>query len=129
MKPWVLGGAPPQIRLTPRQLQVSRLVSQNMTTRQIAATLGLKPGTIQIFLTQVFQKCHFASRSEIAEGRKLWDPDWVERLCNSCHHAVDETEEFPCTECGKRICVYCRVILAAAQWVCRGCADRCLSHR
>jgi len=50
--------------LSPRELEVLRLVSQGLTNKEIAYRLGLSARTIQYHLNSVFRKTGVSTRSE-----------------------------------------------------------------
>ena len=53
-------------QLTPQELQISQLVAEGMSNRDIAARLFLSPRTVEYHLAKVFPKLGIASRSELA---------------------------------------------------------------
>ena len=52
--------------LTPQELQVSALVAEGLTNREIAARLFLSPKTIETHIRHAFQKLGVRSRTELA---------------------------------------------------------------
>ncbi|MDX3660189.1 AAA family ATPase [Streptomyces sp. ID05-26A] len=52
--------------LTPQELQVSLLLAEGKTTREVAAALFLSPKTIEYHLRKVYTKLGIRSRSELA---------------------------------------------------------------
>ena len=50
--------------LSPRELEVLKLVSEGLTNKQIAYRLGLSERTIQFHLNSIFNKTNTASRTE-----------------------------------------------------------------
>jgi non-specific serine/threonine protein kinase len=70
--------APPRTRevLTPRQLEVARLVARHMSNREIATRLGVSERTAEGHLEQIFNRLGFNSRTQLVE--------WVVR-----HDAVE----------------------------------------
>src|ERR1700675_3657954 len=53
-------------RLTARELQVARLVSEGLTDREIAARLFIGRRTAEWHLKQIFNKLGFSSRAQVA---------------------------------------------------------------
>jgi DNA-binding NarL/FixJ family response regulator len=51
--------------LTPRQLQVARLVAQAMSNKEIGAQLGLSERTVEGHVEQICNKLGFNSRVQI----------------------------------------------------------------
>ena len=59
-------------RLTPRELEVVRLVCEGMKNKQIAARLGITPGTVKVHLMHIFEKTGLKDRYALAvHGRSL----------------------------------------------------------
>lgn len=56
----------PASQLTPRELQISVLLAQGRTTRQVASALFLSPKTVEYHLRHVYTKFGIDSRSELA---------------------------------------------------------------
>ncbi len=52
-------------QLTPRELQIARLVAAGKTNRDVAATLFVTPKTVEFHLTRVYRKLEIHSRSEL----------------------------------------------------------------
>ena len=52
-------------RLTPRQLDVVRLVCQDRSTKEMADELGISDSTVNVYLSQVFAELGLSSRSEV----------------------------------------------------------------
>jgi DNA-binding CsgD family transcriptional regulator len=52
-------------QLTPQELQISRLVAEGKTNRDVAATLFVTPKTVEFHLTRVYRKLGIHSRSEL----------------------------------------------------------------
>jgi DNA-binding CsgD family transcriptional regulator len=52
--------------LTPQELQVSLLLAEGKTTREVAAALFLSPKTIEYHLRKVYTKLGIRSRAELA---------------------------------------------------------------
>jgi DNA-binding CsgD family transcriptional regulator len=53
-------------QLTPREIQITRMVSDGATNREIAAQLFLSPRTIDYYLHKIFVKLGIRSRIELA---------------------------------------------------------------
>lgn len=50
--------------LTPRELDVLQLLTQGMTNREIAEALFLTPGTVRIYLSNIYLKLEVTSRTQ-----------------------------------------------------------------
>lgn len=67
-----LAALAPIDRLTPRELQVLRLLATGLTNDQIASRLGSKPATVKKQLLTVFMKLDATSRTHaVVRGREL----------------------------------------------------------
>jgi len=52
--------------LTPREMDVLRLLVEGLTNQAIAQTLTLSPGTVKSYLQSVFQKLNVSDRTQAA---------------------------------------------------------------
>jgi DNA-binding NarL/FixJ family response regulator len=52
--------------LTPRELEVVRLVAASLSNDEIAAQLGISPKTVEAYLREIFRRHSFQSRTELA---------------------------------------------------------------
>jgi DNA-binding CsgD family transcriptional regulator len=54
-------------RLTPRELQIARLLTEGRTTREAAGALFLSPKTVEYHLRNIYTKLGIASRTQLAD--------------------------------------------------------------
>lgn len=57
---------PPAEQLTPRELEVLRLLATGQTNREIGARLGISPGTVKSHVERLIAKLAVSSRTEAA---------------------------------------------------------------
>ena len=57
----------PVSRLTPRELQIARLLTEGRTTREAAGALFLSPKTVEYHLRNIYTKLGIASRAQLAD--------------------------------------------------------------
>ena len=63
----VTGGRPPsQHGLTPRELQVARLVASGASNKDVASTLFVNAKTVEYHLANVYRKFGVRTRTELA---------------------------------------------------------------
>jgi DNA-binding CsgD family transcriptional regulator len=60
--------------LTPRELEIARIVAEGLSTRDAAARLFVSPRTVEAHLGHIYRKLGLASRSQLT--RWYFDPDW-----------------------------------------------------
>jgi DNA-binding NarL/FixJ family response regulator len=66
MDEWLVKGSPvPDDRLTPRELEVVKLIAEAFTNRQIAETLKLSEKTIESHRSNVLSKLAMRDRVEL----------------------------------------------------------------
>ncbi len=58
-------------RLTPRELQIARLLTEGRTTREAAGALFVSPKTVEYHLRNIYTKLGIASRGELADRLRL----------------------------------------------------------
>lgn len=62
----------PALRFTPREQEIIACVCQGLRNREIAAELGITPGTVKVHLMHIFEKSGVKDRFELAlRGRKF----------------------------------------------------------
>ncbi len=54
------------IDLSPRELEITRLVGEGLTNKEISATLHLSVGTVKNHITQILQKTDLRDRTQLA---------------------------------------------------------------
>ena len=54
-----------EFRLSARQIEIARLISQGMSDRQIAGQLGISFGTVRSHMSRLFQKCRVNNRLQL----------------------------------------------------------------
>ncbi|MEK7220478.1 MAG: response regulator transcription factor [candidate division NC10 bacterium] len=52
--------------LTPRELEIVRMVASGLRNKEIADSLSISEGTVKIHLHHIYEKLHLASRLELA---------------------------------------------------------------
>lgn len=52
--------------LTPREIEVVRMVAKGLTNKEIASELGIADGTVKIHLHNIYEKLGIARRAELA---------------------------------------------------------------
>jgi DNA-binding NarL/FixJ family response regulator len=65
MREWLDGGREPEDPLTPRELEVVKLIAEAYTNRQIADTLGLAEKTVESHRANVLSKLGMRDRVEL----------------------------------------------------------------
>ena len=73
------GTGGPQPRLTPRELEVARLICQGMTDQAIASTLTIAPRTAAAHVENIRRKLAVRSRAQIAAWMTEHDPRMAAR--------------------------------------------------
>ncbi len=66
MVSWVRGDETGEVRLTPREMDVLRLVVEGKTNQNIGAILGISEKTVEKYLYAIFNKLEVTSRVEAA---------------------------------------------------------------
>lgn len=61
-----LGTQPPFDKLSPRQLEVAKLVGKGMTNYQTACELGLTENTVKLYVSQILRLTHMRNRTQLA---------------------------------------------------------------
>ena len=52
--------------MSPRQLDVARLVGKGLTNYQIACELGITENTVKLYVSQVLRLTHMHNRTQLA---------------------------------------------------------------
>ena len=60
------GAGSPEVELTPRELDIVRLLSEGWTNKQIAAELSLSPGTVRVHVSNILAKLGVENRTAAA---------------------------------------------------------------
>jgi len=58
--------APPFDQLSPRQMEVARLIGKGMTNYQISCELGITENTVKLYVSQVLRLTHMHNRTQLA---------------------------------------------------------------
>ncbi|HOQ47600.1 MAG TPA: response regulator transcription factor [Bryobacteraceae bacterium] len=69
--------------LTPREQQVMELVGQGLKNREVAAELGISPGTVKVHLKHIFEKTGAQGRYNLALAGLTTDSRRVEVMSGS----------------------------------------------
>lgn len=59
--------------LTPRELEISRAISDGKSNKEISAILFLSEGTVKNYVTNIFEKLQLNNRTEVALFMKKYD--------------------------------------------------------
>ena len=54
--------------LTPREMEVARLVAARRSNKAIGKALGISPRTVSTHLSNIFRKVEVSSRGELADA-------------------------------------------------------------
>jgi DNA-binding CsgD family transcriptional regulator len=54
------------VRLTPRELQLAQLVSSGHQNKEIAYALGIREGTVKVYLSNLFAKMGLFNRADLS---------------------------------------------------------------
>jgi DNA-binding CsgD family transcriptional regulator len=54
------------VRLTPRELQLAQLVSRGQQNKEIAHVLGIREGTVKVYLSNLFAKMGLFNRADLS---------------------------------------------------------------
>jgi len=69
----------PEGFLTPRQLEICKLVAQGLQNKQIAEVIGLTPNTVKVYVHRIYDKTGMGNRLELAL--------WYTAKTEGTHHA------------------------------------------
>lgn len=69
--PEVTLGMTTSTQLTPREIQVIRLLTTGIGNEEIAASLGISPNTVKTHIRHLLNKTGFASRTQLAIQARL----------------------------------------------------------
>ncbi|WP_414704951.1 response regulator transcription factor [Pseudomonas sp.] len=67
-------------KLSPRQLEVAKLVSQGKTNYQIACELGITENTVKLYVSQVLRLTHMHNRTQLALALTPHSAPWHQRF-------------------------------------------------
>ncbi len=59
-------------QLTPRELEVARLVHEGLRNREIAQRLACAPGTVKVHMSRILSKTGLTNRTQIAVWQQYW---------------------------------------------------------
>jgi DNA-binding CsgD family transcriptional regulator len=59
-------GAHPDVQLTPREIEIGRLLCQGRTNKEIARTLGISPNTVRNQIARISQRLGARNRAQLA---------------------------------------------------------------
>ena len=60
--------------LTPRELEVLALLREGKPNKVVARALGIREGTVKVFVQQIFSKLRVSNRTELAVLARVWSP-------------------------------------------------------
>jgi DNA-binding NarL/FixJ family response regulator len=63
--------------LSPRELQISQLISQGLTNKAIASKLKLRPCTVNTYIKRIFMKLNVNCRAEMVAKVLIMDGEMV----------------------------------------------------
>ncbi len=73
--------------LTVRETEIVLCLCRGLSTREIAAEVGLSPHTVRDHLKSIFDKTHVTSRGELVAGL------FTAHVLRGMHHATDRIED------------------------------------